>query len=175
MGLLNRRKREPACSTQPEGEFLVFDNLPFKLAVAQKLMYEQGLLGNKYRGGDEYFQRYGDVEEVSEEESIARLEPYIERGSQFFQALKIPASLAGTVTDLYVGEELEIYFQINPQYLDFDEYFQDRADFDILDISERELKQFPNLKYIMFNMYHTPPDELVKKLEGVGIQVTVGE
>ena len=38
-------------------------------------------------------------------------------------------------------------------------------------ISERELKQFPNLKSITFNMYHTPPDELVDQLEAMGIKV----
>ncbi|NBI68494.1 hypothetical protein D1646_17210 [Pseudoflavonifractor sp. 60] len=157
----------------PAAEYLVFDNLPFKLAAAQKLMYEQKLLGEKYRGGDEYFQRYSDVEEVSEEESIARLKPYIERGNQFFQGLKIPAALASTITELYVGEEMEIYFQINPQWLDFDEIFE--ADFDITAVSEREVKQFPNLKSVTFNMYHTPPEKLVKQLRGLGLEVTVAD
>ena len=69
MGLLDRFKR----NTMPAEAFLVFDNLPFKLAVTQKLMYEQKLLGEKYRGGDEYFERYSDAAEVSEEESVARL------------------------------------------------------------------------------------------------------
>ncbi|WP_251317742.1 DUF6892 domain-containing protein [Flintibacter muris] len=168
MGLLDRFKR----NTAPAEEFLVFDNLPFKLAVVQKLMYDEALLGEKYRGGDEYFERYDDIEEASEQESLARLKPYIQRGNRFFQALQVPVSLAGKITELYVGEELEIYFQINPQWLDFDEFFQDGAAFDILDISERELKQFPNLTSITFGMYHTPPAELVKKLEGFGIQVT---
>lgn len=169
MGLLDRFKRNAA----PAEEFLVFDNLPFKLAVVQKLMYDEGLLGEKYRGGDKYFETYDDVEEVSEAESLARLKPFIEQGNQFFQALQVPVSLAGKITELYVGEELEIYFQINPQWLDFDAEFE--ADFDITAVSERELKQFPNLKSITFGMYHTPPEQLVKFLEGFGLEVTCSE
>lgn len=160
-------------SKAPAGGFLVFDNLPFKLAVAQKLMYEQGLLGAKYQGGDEYFERYDDVEEVSEEESLARLKPYITRGSAFFHGLNIPSSMASEITELYVGEELEIYFQINPQWLDFDGCFE--KDFDITAVSEREVRQFPNLRSVTFDMYHTPPEALVERLRGFGIQVTVGE
>lgn len=167
MGLLDRLKKNAA----PTEEFLVFDNLPFKLAIIQKLMYDQGLLGTKYRGGDEYFERYDDAAEVSEEESIKRLKPYIERANQFFRALQIPCSLADQIKDLYVGEELDVYYQINPQWGDFDEYFEDGKDFDIVEISERELKQFPNLESITFNMYHEPPEELVKKLTGLGILV----
>ena len=72
-----------------------------------------------------------------------------------------------------MGEELDVYYQINPQWLDFEEYFDDGADFDIVAISERELKQFPNLRSITFNMYHTPPEALVKRLEGWGLNVTL--
>lgn len=157
--------------TASAGEFLVFDNFPFKLAVIQQLMYEFGLLGDKYYGGDHYFETYGDVSLVSEKVSVSRLKPFIEQGNQFFQALNIPRSLADRVTELYVGEELDVYYQINPQWLDFEDYYDDGADFDIVAISERELKQFPNLKSITFNMYHTPPDELVDQLEAMGIKV----
>lgn len=156
-----------------EKEFLVFDNYPFKLAVIQLLMYELELLGSKYNGGDAYFEQYEDLAEVSDEESINRLMPYIEKGNTYFRELKIPCPLAGKVTELYVGEELDVYFHINPQWLDFDEYFEDGKDFDIVDISEEEIKQFPNLKYITFNMYHEPPKELIEKLEGWGIEVNL--
>lgn len=77
----------------------------------------------------------------------------------------------GHVTKLYVGEELEVYYQINPQWMDFDEYFEDGKDFDITDISERELRQFPNLTSITFNMYHAPSEELVEKLKSWEIEV----
>lgn len=155
----------------PAGTYLIFDNYPFKLAVIQQLMYEADLLGSKYNGGDQYFEAYGDVSDVSERVSIDRLMPYIEQGNHFFESLNIPRALADKVTKLYVGEELDVYYHINPQWLDFEEYFDDGADFDILAISERELKQFPNLKSIVFNMYHTPPDALITQLEESGIEV----
>ncbi len=157
-----------------EESMLLFDNYPFKLAVIQELMYEQSRLGKPYRkGGDQYFERYPDAAEVSEEESLRRLEPYIQQANRFFRELKIPCSLAEYITKLYVGEELEVYYQINPQWMDFDEYFEDGKDFDITDISEREIRQFPNLASITFNMYHTPSEELVEKLKRWGFQVRV--
>lgn len=160
-------------NTASAEEFLIFDNYPFKLAVVQQLMYEDELLGDKYCGGDQYFETYGDAENASETVSLKRLEPYIEQGNQFFQVLKIPCSLADKITELYVGEELDVYYQINPQWLDFDDYFDDGADFDIVAVSERELKQFPNLKSFTFNMYHMPPDEVIEQLEALGIEVNL--
>lgn len=165
MGLFDRFQKNA------EESALQFDNYPFKLAVIQKLMYGQPLLGTPYRGGDQYFKEYPDFAEVSEEESVRRLEPYIQRANRFFQELKIPGSLAERIVELYVGEELDVYYQINPQWMDFDEYFEDGKDFDITDISEREIRQFPNLASITFNMYHAPSGELVEKLKNWGIEV----
>lgn len=155
-----------------DNEYLIFDNLPFKLAVIEVLMYEKKLLGEPYNGADEYFERYkSDYVTVSDEESIRRLQEYIDRGNKFFSELKIPRSLAPKIHYLYVGEELSVYGNINPQYLDFDEYFDSGAAFDITDISEREIKQFPNLKGFTFNVYHDPPEALIRRLENWGIEV----
>lgn len=172
MGFFDRLRGKPEAKPETEPA-LVFDHLPFKLAVVQQLMYDQALLGEPYRGGDQYFERYTDAEEASEEESIRRLEPYIERGTQYFRDLRIPASLADRIRELYVGDDLEIYYQINPQCLDFDEYFEDGRDFDITEISEEELRQFPRLTRITFNRYRDPPEALVRKLRERGIEVVV--
>lgn len=154
-----------------EDEFLVFDNFPFKLAVIEVLMYELKLLGEPYNAADEFFERYkADYLTVSEEESLRRLEEYIERGTKFFTELKIPRSLAPKIRYLYVGEEINVYGNINPQWLDWEQY-EDGAIFDITDISEREIKQFPNLEGFTFNMYHDPPEELLRKLENWGIEI----
>ena len=154
-----------------ESEFLVFDNLPFKLTVIEVLMYELKLLGEPYNALDEFFERYkADYMTVSEEESLRRLEEYIERGTKFFTELKIPRSLAPKIRYLYTGEEMSVYGNINPQCLNGRKY-DDGAMFAITDISEREIKQFPNLEGITFNMYIDPPEELLKKLEGWGVEI----
>lgn len=154
-----------------DGELLEFDNLPFKLTVIEVLMYQLKLLGEPYNGCNEYFGKYkSDYATVSDEESIKRLQPFIERGTKFFTELKIPRSLAPKIRYLYTGEEMNVYGNINPQWLDFTE-FEDGAAFQITDISEREIKQFPNLKGITFNMYLDPPDELLRKLEDWGIEI----
>lgn len=154
-----------------DDEFLVFDNLPFKLTVIEPLMYVWKLLGEPYNGCAEYFEEYkADFVTVSEEESLERLEPYIERGIKFFTELKIPRSLAPKIRYLYTGEEMSVYGNINPQWLDWEKY-EDGAMFTITDISEREIKQFPNLEGFTFNMYLDPPDELLRKLENWGIEI----
>lgn len=154
-----------------ESEFLVFDNLPFKLTVIEVLMYELELLGEPYNGADDFFERYkADIDTVSDEVVIGRLGEYIERGTKFFEELKIPRSLAPRIRYLYTGEEMNVYGNINPLWLDFEE-FDDGAMFAITDISRREIKQFPNLDGITFNMYLDPPEELIRKLEGWGIEI----
>ena len=160
-------------STMVENEYLIFDNYPFKLAIIQPLMYDLNLLGEKYQGGDEYFKTFPDYLTASKEESIRRLASFIERGNHFFQELNIPCSLADRITELYVGEELDVYYHINPQWLDWDDVYEEGKVFTITDISEREFRQFPNLELAFFNMYHQPPQELVKKLKDWGITVIV--
>lgn len=154
-----------------ESEFLVFDNLPFKLTVIEVLMYELKLLGEPYNAADEFFKRYrDDYMTVSEEESLRRLEEYIERGTKFFTELRIPRELAPKIRYLYTGEEMRVYGNINPQWLDWEKY-DDGAMFAVNDISGREIRQFPNLRGFTFNMYLDPPGELLRKLEGWGIEI----
>ena len=154
-----------------EGEFLVFDDLPFKLTVIEVLMYKLRLLGEPYNASDEFFERYeAYCLTASEEEQIKVIEKYIDRGVKFFTELEIPCALASEITELYSGEEMKVYSNINPQWLDIRQY-EDGAMFTVTDISEREIKQFPNLKSITFNMYRDPPEALLQKLENWGIEV----
>lgn len=64
-----------------------------------------------------------------------------------------------------------MYYDINPQYLDYDDYFENGKMFLIEDVSEEELSQFPNLKSFRFNMYDEPSIELKNKLEAHGYDV----
>ena len=158
-----------------ENEFLVFENLPFKLMVIEKLMYGLKILGEPYNAADEFFERYeAYCLTVSEEEQIKIIEKYIGRGLKYFTELEIPCSLASEITELYSGEEMKVYSNINPQWLDLRRY-EDGAMFTVTDISEREIKQFPNLRSITFNMYRDPPDALLSKLDAWGIEVNPQE
>ena len=98
-----------------ENEFLEFDNLPFKLMVIEVLMYEMKLLGESYTGGDDFLEKYkADIDTISDEECIARIKPFIERGTKFFTELKIPRSLASKIRYLYTGEEMSVYYHMIP-------------------------------------------------------------
>ena len=70
MGMIN----DSVQNTTPVEPVLIFDNYPFKLAVIQQLMYESDLLGDKYYGGDQYFETYGDVSHIPERVCLDRLE-----------------------------------------------------------------------------------------------------
>ena len=154
---------------QDNNEFLMFDNYQFKLLVVQVLMYEKKLLTPEYLGGDQYFEKNQDLDDISEKDVISRLEKHIQKSNDYFHSLNIPRSMAKEIESLYSGEELDVYYNINPQWLDFDEYFEDGKMFDVTDISEQEIKQFPNLKRIVFNMYHEVPASLLEKLHSLGI------
>jgi len=154
---------------QDNEEFLKFDNYQFKLLVIQVLMYEKKILTPEYLGGDQFFENNQDLDDISEKEAISRLEKHIQNANVYFQSLKIPRSMAKEIDSLFNGEELDVYYNINPQWLDYDEYFEDGKMFDVTDISEQEIKQFPNLKRIVFNMYHDAPASLIEKLHKWGI------
>ena len=112
------------------GGFLKFDNYPFKLLVIQVLMYDKKLLKPEYLGGDQFFEKNPDLDELSEKEAISRLEKHIKSANEYFQSLKIPCSMAKEITSLYSGDELDVYYNINPQWQDYDEYFEDGKMFD---------------------------------------------
>ena len=153
-------------------EYLEFEHLPFKLTVIQVLMYDKKLLVPEYLGGDMFFENNPDFGDLPETEAIARLKQHIQEALAYFQELKIPGSLADEISFLYSGDELDIYYHINPQWLDFDEYFEDGKLFDVTDISEAEIRQFPNLKAMQFNMVHDAPAGLIQKLHQWGIETT---
>ena len=108
-----------------ETEYLEFEHLPFKLTVIQALMYDRKLLLPEYLGGDLFFENNPDFGDLPETEAIARLEQHIQEALAYFQELKIPGSLADEISFLYSGDEMDVYYHINPQWLDYDEYFED--------------------------------------------------
>jgi len=168
----NSMKSGEACGLNKQNTgYIKFDNLTFKLAVIEELAYEKKLIDVSWTKGDEYFIKYPDYASVEDEEAIKRLEEWQTEALKYFENFKIPSNLAVHIESVYLGEENGVYYDINPQYLDYDDYFENGKMFLIEDVSEEELSQFPNLKSFRFNMYDEPSIELKNKLEAHGYDV----
>lgn len=146
-----RKKKDKVCREQNEvvqyentvGAFdygindeetvLHFDNLNFKLAVIEVLMYEMELLKPA-------FNIFDFAHEYTEEEIDTESTEIIQPALAFFNALQIPASFAPYVESIYMDGGNEIYMNIIPQW--------DGEDgcFDLNEVTLEELKQFPKLK-----------------------------
>lgn len=137
-------------------EVLEFDNFNFKLAIIQVLMYELEVL-------EPYFDIYDFAEQYEgkeiDTESTKAPRPVV----NFFTKLPIPKRLAEQVLEIDMDGGNEIYANIIPQWDGEDEYF------DLNSITEKELKQFPNLKKatIMSGKY----EEVSEVFKGMGIEV----
>lgn len=123
-------------------EILEFDNFNFKLAIIQVLMYDLEVLSPSFDIFD--FAEEYEGEEI-DTESFDPIEPALD----YFKELPIPKSLAEKVEEISMDGGNEIFLNIIPQWDGEDEFF------DLSDVSERELAQFPNLKkaVIMSNEY----------------------
>lgn len=117
-----------------QGPHLVFDHFNFKLLIIQELMYEQEVLLPKF-----------DVYELAETHPVDFDLSYMEvlpEVRDYFETLEIPASLAPKVERLFLDGGNDIYLQMMP-YGD-----GEGSEFDIEDLSARELAQFTQLKEI---------------------------
>ena len=115
------------------GTVLHFDNLNFKLAIIQVLMYDLYLLKpefNIYDFADQYKGEKIDTDSCT----------IIEPAMNFFKEMEIPKKFAPHVEMLYMDGGNELYMNIIPQWDGEDESF------DLNEITLAELQQFPNLK-----------------------------
>ena len=141
-----------------EEQILKFDNFNFKLCIIQELMYNKNVLLPKfdaYNFAEEYDKRKIDIEEEG-------YEP-IKEIVDWFKKIEIPISLAAHIEEIIMDGGNEIYTQIIPFWDGEDDYF------DIKEITEDEIKQFPNLKKITL----LPSENnkgIIKKLESYGIK-----
>lgn len=141
-----------------EEPILKFDNFNFKLCIIQELMYNKNVLLPKFDAYDfaeEYDKRKIDIEEEG-------YEP-IKEIVDWFKKIEIPISLAAHIEEIIMDGGNEIYTQIIPFWDGEDDYF------DIKEITEDEIKQFPNLKKITL----LPSENnkgIIKKLESYGIK-----
>jgi len=114
-------------------EFLHFDNLNFKLAIIQTLMYDLKLL-------EPSFDIYDFANQCKDEEIDTESYTIIEPALNHFRNLPIPKKFASQVETVYMDGGNEVYMNIIPQW--------DGEDgcFDLNEITLSELEQFPNLK-----------------------------
>ena len=113
-------------------DMLHFDNLNFKLAIIQVLMYDLKLLNPEF---DIY-----DFADRYKEEIDTDSDTIIEPAMNFFKNLQVPKRLAPYVETIYMDGGNDVYMNIIPQWDGED------GSFDLNEITLTELQQFPNLK-----------------------------
>ena len=114
-------------------DFLHFDNINFKLAIVQTLMYDLKLL-------EPSFDIYDFAKQYKDEEIDTESYTIIEPALNYFRNLPIPKKFASQVETIYMDGGNEVYMNLIPQW--------DGEDgcFDLNEITLSELEQFPNLK-----------------------------
>lgn len=114
------------------GEYLVFENFNFKLAIIQELMYNQNITPSKFDVYEfldrDYVEKYGYDE--------------LEKARDYFEQYKIDKAYERYVKELNIDAGDEIYGELFPFWDGEDEIYN------ITDISEAEIMQFTKLKKI---------------------------
>lgn len=122
-------------------------------------MYKKNLLlprFNSYEFALQYEKRKIDIEEEG-------YEP-IKEIVQWFKEKEIPVSMASYIEEILMDGGNEIYTQIIPFWDGEDDYF------DIKDITDNEIKQFPNLKKITL-LPSKNNHKIIEKFKNYGIEV----
>ncbi|MFS9077392.1 DUF6892 domain-containing protein [Streptococcus infantis] len=153
-----KREREGYKLKETDEELLYFENIAFKLAIIQVLMYDLEVL-------KPVFNIFDFAEESSElnidTESMEIIQPALE----YMMNLPIPKKYAEQVQEIYMDGGNEIYLNLIPQWDGEDDSF------DLNEVSLKELRQFPNLKQatiISGNFEHVK-----KTFDKQGVQVKV--
>ena len=133
-----------------------FGNFNFKLAVVQVLMYDLEVL-EPYFDIFDFAMQYTGKEIDTDSFKVSK--PVL----NFFSKLPVPKSLALQVEEIVMDGGNEIYANIFPMWDGEDDFFA------LNTVSEKELKQFSNLKKatLMSSNYK----EVSKVFENLGIEV----
>ena len=128
-----KHERESYKLKETDVEVLRFENINFKLAIIQALMYDLEVL-------KPVFNIFDFAEESSElnidTESMEIIQPALE----YMMNLPIPKKYAEQVQEIYMDGGNEIYMNLIPQWDGEDETF------DLNEVGVEELRQFPNLE-----------------------------
>lgn len=121
----------------PDEPVLTFSSLAFKLAVVDQLMYVQEVLEPVF-DAREFAEAYTEREIDLEEEGYEPIPEIVE----WFEKLPVPARLAEQVESLCLDGGCPVYLDVAPLWDGEDDSF------DIAEVTDVELDQFPNLKRI---------------------------
>lgn len=141
----------------PEEECLNFDTFNFKLVIIDELMYKQEVL-------KPYFDIY-DYMAFKKAHWNLETSSNVRAAISYFKQLPIPVSLADHVTDINMDGSDEIYMNIAPEWDGRDDRF------DFYKLTEKELKQFKNLKRMLVFGNSNNIIGLKKICEPLGIEV----
>lgn len=145
----------------PAEPVLKFQNLNFKLAVMQVLMYEKHLLEPEFdicHFAAQYPRRRIDLE--YEGHALPITEALL-----WFKAYPIPARLASEVTAINMDPSAAIYQNLAPNWDSNDELFNIDDD-----LSEEEVQQFPNLQHVC--LLSSKQQKIKAVFEKCGVEVT---
>lgn len=127
-----KRERESYKLKTTDEEVLHFDNITFKLAIIQVLMYDLEVL-------KPVFNIFDFAEETSELKIDTESMEIIQPALDYMINLPIPKKYAEQVQEIDMDGGNEIYMNLIPQWDGEDETF------DLNEVTVEELKQFPNL------------------------------
>ncbi|EGV01727.1 hypothetical protein B7730_02265 [Streptococcus oralis subsp. tigurinus] len=143
---------------ETDEELLSFENITFKLAIIQVLMYDLEVL-------KPVFNIFDFAEEASElnidTESMEIIQPALD----YMINLPIPKKYAEQVQEIDMDGGNEIYMNLIPQWDGEDDSF------DLNEVSLKELQQFPNLKKatIMTSNFEQVKD--IFKSQGIKVEL----
>ena len=128
-----KHERQKSNPKVVQEKYLHFDNLNFKLAIIQVLMYDLEVLKPA-------FDIFDFSEEFSELDIDTESTELVEPALEYFKNLQISQKYASLVKEIDMDGGNEIFMNLIPQWDGED------STFDLNEVSLAELKQFPNLK-----------------------------
>ena len=153
-----KHERESYKLKETDEELLHFDNINFKLAIIQVLMYDLKVL-------KPVFNIFDFAEEASElnidTESMEIIQPALE----YMMNLPIPKKYAEQVQEIDMDGGNEIYMNLIPQWDGEDDSF------DLNEVSLKELQQFPNLKKATIMTSNFEQVEDIFKSQGIKVEL----
>lgn len=153
-----KREQESYKLKETDEELLCFDNINFKLAIIQVLMYDLEVL-------KPVFNIFDFAEEASElnidTESMEIIQPALD----YMINLPIPKKYAEQVQEIDMDGGNEIYMNLIPQWDGEDDSF------DLNEVSLKELQQFPNLKKATIMTSNFKQVEDIFKSQGIKVEL----